>query len=339
MDEALPIAIAGAGLMGSWHAHYARQCGAEVCGILDHNRDSAERLAAKFPGASTCNDLSDLLHHCRPRVIHIATPLASHAPMIEAAMAAGANVLVEKPLACDSTISRDLLTLAERKGLLLAPTHQFLFQRGFLQARDEARRLGRILHLDATFCSAGGEQARGTPLDEIVGAILPHPLALIECLLPGSLQRIGWSVTRPIEGEWRIAGGTDGNMSVSILMSMHGRPTAASFRIVTDGGVIEVDLFHGFATIDTAAVSRATKIARPFRTAFRQFRSAGWNLGRRFAAGEFAYPGLRTLISEFYAAVRTGAPSPISPGETLAVALARDAVLRAAERDPPKGAA
>jgi hypothetical protein len=221
--------------------------------------------------------------------------------------------------------------------LLIAPAHQFLFQRGFLRARDAVPALGRILHLDATFCSAGGERSGPAQLDEVAAEILPHPLALIERLLPGSLESFVWNVIRPLAGEWRIVGGGNG-VSVSILTSLHGRPTESSFRIVTAGGVIELDLFHGFATIDNAPVSKATKIARPFRTAIRQFRGAGWNLGRRFMAREFAYPGLRTLISEFYAAVRRGAPSPISSMETLAVAGARDAVLQSATLRQQQGA-
>jgi predicted dehydrogenase len=337
MAEALPIAIVGAGLMGRWHAQYARYCSGKVVGILDCDRDSAKRLAESFTGAQAYTELNDLLKACQPRVIHICTPIESHARIAETAMAFGANVLVEKPMAVDAAASRDLLAAAERNRLLLTPTHQFLFQRGFLLARKTAPSLGRILHLDATFCSAGGEIPGSDTLDGIAGGILPHPLALIERLLPGHLDAIVWSVTRTFEGEWRILGAGK-SLSVSILISLHGRPTEASFRIVTDGGVFDVDLFHGFATVDTAAVSRLAKAARPFRMAARRFIGAGTNLARRVVTREFAYPGLRTLISEFYDAVRRGGPPPISPSETLAVAVARDVVLQSARRESRLGA-
>ena len=100
---------------------------------------------------------------------------------------------------------------------------------------------------------------------------------------------------------------------------------------------MELDLFHGFATVDTAAVSRSAKAARPFRLALGQFMGAGTNLMRRFVTREFAYPGLRTLISEFYDAARRSGPSPISPRETVAVAVARDAVLQAAGLEQRQG--
>jgi hypothetical protein len=121
------------------------------------------------------------------------------------------------------------------------------------------------------------------------------------------------------------------------LISLHGRPTEASFRIVTGGGVIDLDLFHGFASVDRADVSRPAKIARPFRLAARRSIGAGANLARLIVEREFAYPGLRTLIGEFYDAIRRGGPSPISPRETLAVAAARDAVLQSAAFEHRQG--
>jgi predicted dehydrogenase len=336
MAQALPIAIAGAGLMGRWHARYARRCGAALVGIVDCADDAANQMAAGFPGALAFTRLDDLLRERRPQVLHVCTPTESHAPIAEAALAAGVHVLVEKPLAADAEISRKLLSLAEGHGLLLAPTHQFLFQRGFVRARQAASALGRILHVDAVFCSAGGQSAVPARLDEIAAEILPHPLALIERFIPGSLEAAQWAVIRPVAGEWRVVGRGDG-VSVSILVSLHGRPTESSFRVIAEGGVIELDLFHGFSTVDTAAVSKETKVTRPFRTAVDRFGGATTNLTRRLLTREFAYPGLRALISAFYTAVRSGGPAPIDPKETLAVASARDAVLQSAELELRRG--
>jgi predicted dehydrogenase len=337
MAEALSIAIAGAGLMGRWHAQYARHCGVRVAGILDRNAGAAEQLAAKFPGALAWTDLNDLLKHSRFDAIHVCTPVESHARIAEEALAAGGNVLLEKPLAPDAATVRDLLSQADRRGLMLAPTHQFLFQRGFLLAQKALPGMGRVLHLDATFCSAGGGIVGPDRLDEIAAEILPHPLSLMERLLPGRLEATNWSVFRTSEGEWRISGANSA-VSISILISLQGRPTEASFRILTDGGSIDLDLFHGFATIDTATVSRSTKAAKPFRTAAGRFIAAGTNLMRRLATREFAYPGLRTLISVFYDAIRRGGPSPVTACETLAVAVARDALLESAGFERQQGA-
>jgi len=329
MGETPTVAIVGAGLMGAWHARYARSTGASVYGVVDRDHAAASRLASQFARGRAFTELDRLLEGSRPDVIHVCTPLDSHFKIIEAGLESGAHVLAEKPLTPDVAAARHLLSTAEQKGLLLAPVHQFLFQRGFLGAQAAIPHLGPILHIDATFCSAGGEFTKAESLDEIAAEILPHPLALVDRLLPGILKEIEWSGRRPIEGEWRISGDARG-VSISMLISLHGRPTEAAFRIVTEGGVIELDLFHGFATIDAAPVSRTSKIIRPFRKSVSHFRSAAGNLAQRFVTREFAYPGLLRLISEFYAALRRRSASPISPEEILAVAGARDHLLKSA---------
>jgi predicted dehydrogenase len=322
MAEAFPVAIAGAGLMGRWHARYGRMQGASICGVIDPDRQAAERLAAKFPSAFVSADPRQLLDRIHPRVLHICTPLSDHAPIIEAALDAGVHVLAEKPLAGDAVTTERLLLLAERKGLILAPVHQFLFQRGFLEAQARLSKPARILHIDATFCSAG---AAARNADEVALEVLPHPLAMIERLLPDALGQIDWRVLRAREGEWRITGMT-ASSSVSILISLHGRPTEATLRLITEQENITLDLFHGFASIDASSVSRNSKIVKPFRTSIRHLTTAAWNLTGRLGRREFAYPGLLDLIGKFYACVRTGSETPVGARETLAVARARDAL-------------
>ena len=325
MVDPFPVAIVGAGLMGTWHARYARQSGGFVCGIVDPDRQAAERLAAEFSGVRAFPALGALLEGCRPRAIHICTPLESHYGLAATALNAGVHVLMEKPLAATAVATRDLLLMAQRNGVLLVPAHQFLFQRGFVDAQAALPALGPILHVDATFCSAGAEHVAGTS-DEIAFGILPHPLALLERFISGSLALLRWRADRAGVGEWRIVGVTEG-VTVSILISLRGRPTECSLRLVTVGGSVELDLFHGFATIDTARISKSGKVAKPFRVSARRAVGAGWNLMQRFATREFAFPGLRALISTFYAAARTGSAPPINADEIIAVAAARDTLL------------
>ena len=57
--------------------------------------------------------------------------------------------------------------------------------------------------------------------------------------------------------------------------------------------------------------------------------AAGWNLAARAVRRESAYPGLRTLVSEFYRAAASDgriAP-PITPEESIAVAEGRDRIV------------
>jgi hypothetical protein len=77
------------------------------------------------------------------------------------------------------------------------------------------------------------------------------------------------------------------------------------------------------------AVSRRRKLIQPFTYAAMLAAQASTNLIRRAYRGERAYPGLRSLVAAFYAAVAGGGSCPIAASETLSVARACDC-LRAA---------
>jgi hypothetical protein len=74
-------------------------------------------------------------------------------------------------------------------------------------------------------------------------------------------------------------------------------------------------------------VSRRAKVAQPFVAAGTTLGGAAANLVRRALRAEYAYPGLRELVLQFYQAVRQERPAPISPASTTDVACARDRII------------
>jgi predicted dehydrogenase len=318
----MQVAIIGAGLMGRWHSHYARQCDASICGVVDPNRSAAE-LQRQFRGAAPFKDLQALLRECKPAVLHVCTPAATHEQIIEEGLAAGAHLLVEKPMAPSARITERLLAQAQERGLLLVPVHQFAFQDGVLRAASSLEKIGKPLHVDAVFCSAGGSQMREEQFAGLIADILPHPLSVLDRFFPGIPSEIEWTTIRSAAGEWRTIGVARG-ISISILISLQGRPTEASFRVIGTSGTCRLDLYHGFGVTETGEVSRMRKIAHPFSLAARTFGAAGRNLVLRAARNSPAYPGLRRLIGEFYEAVESGSRWPLSPQHTLEIAKIRD---------------
>ena len=115
-----------------------------------------------------------------------------------------------------------------------------------------------------------------------------------------------------------------GGVTISILISLQSRPTQSTLKIFGSEGTIHLDLFHGYAFIEPGAVSKERKILRPFDLAARRLAAASINLGKRALIREPAYPGLTRLTTEFYEAVRTGRPAPISTEAMLNVARVRD---------------
>lgn len=328
VDSTSPLraAIVGAGLMGRWHADALTRAGGRLVAVADRDLAAARRLASAHGGADSLDDVDHLLSDYRLNVLHVCTPSASHSSIVQRAIEAGVDVIVEKPVTPTASETEHVYRLAEQRGVIVCPVHQFVFQDGVLQARAWLPRIGRLVSVESHFYSAGGVGRSETELDDIAADILPHPLALGQAFL-GDLEATEWMAVRPAHGELRILGQHQA-VAVSIQISLSGRPTQSAMAIVGTAGSLHLNLFHGYAFVEPGDVSRMRKIALPFEQAARQLAAAGANLARRVIDWEPAYPGLRRLIRLCYAAVRRAAAPPISPAEAIAVARVREQLMK-----------
>lgn len=320
-------AIIGAGLMGQWHAHEVAALGHRVAVVADPDSRRGKALSGKFPGCLYAESAPAILSPDIANVAHLCSPLETHAELVKSAIGAGLHVLVEKPLAGDLDETRRLLDLAGRAKLLLCPVHQFLFQAGTREALRAVERIGPLLHIDYTACSAGAEGGGSSAEKRVALDILPHPLALLAKFAGVPEKKTGWQVARSGEGDFKCFSEQSG-VAVSLTISMRGRPTTNQCRLIGARGTIHLDLFHGFALIEGAGVSRWRKLAHPFTLSSRTLLKAGANLTNRALKGQPAYPGLRELIAHFYRAALRGGSPPITREETLFVAAARDAIAQ-----------
>lgn len=326
----LRAGIVGAGLMGRWHAEAVRKAGGRVSAVADLNLNVARRLAAGYHNAQSFSDVGQMLNETSLDVLHICSPLSTHRSVAEQAIAADVNLLIEKPLTSTAAETVHLYNQAAERGVLVCPVHQFVFQDGALKAKEWLSQIGRLVHINAVTCSAGGASLASEQLDIIAADILPHPLSLMQMFLSDSLSERHWEAVRPRCGELRISSEVAGT-TLSIFISMNGRPTMNSFQIIGTQGTIHVNLFHGYAFMEPGMVSRAKKIAYPFESALRSLSAATINLGRRTARRETAYPGLQRLVGSFYTAIRAKSQSPITPEEAIAIARVRDFLIHLAE--------
>ena len=326
----LSAAVVGAGLMGRWHADAIRRAGGVVTAVVDPDEARAVALAKRYGSAKAFHRLDDVLNEARPAVVHLCTPANLHRQQAEQALKSGAHVFIEKPLAQNLKDTQEIISLAEQNKRLVCPVHQFVFQDGVQRLHKWISADGELTQVSFTIHSAGGVGSPSHEFDALVADILPHPLSLLQFLLPGSLDA-AWTVHRPAPGELRVMGvdhkrGSAG-IGLTIEISMNARPTQNTLSVAARNASFHVDIFHGFAFRSPGTVSRARKIIQPFEFSLRQFGAATGNLAMRALNNESAYPGLRRLVSLFYKAIRTGEPSPISPHDALAIARARQTIL------------
>jgi Oxidoreductase family, NAD-binding Rossmann fold len=322
----LRVAIIGAGLMGYWHSKTARHLGSQVVAVVDPDANRAREVARACGAAATGTDATQLLQRGDLDAVHICTPAQTHGALAAQSLEAGINVLIEKPLAPSADETRRLIGIAERKSVILCPVHQVAFQTATDEAAKALAGLGTPCAIDFRILSDGGTGHNESELDDIVGDILPHPFSVLRRLWPqADWEPNRWSVSHPRAGELLIGGEYAGAL-LSLLVSLHARPTRFEMLLHGCSHAMALDFFHGLAIRYDGNVSRLRKIVRPFSTSLKLFCAASMNLIERGLRAETAYPGLRQLTQKFYTAVRGGGPPPISAEDVMAVAVARDAI-------------
>jgi len=123
------VGIVGAGAIAQIaHLPVLRKLkGVQVVGICDNDGPKARALAARFETGAAYDDIEELLELARVDAVVICTPSHLHEAHAISAMAAGAHVLVERPLALSSAGVARLLKAAERykRNLLVAMNSRF----------------------------------------------------------------------------------------------------------------------------------------------------------------------------------------------------------------------
>jgi len=178
----------------------------ELVGVSDLNAEVGERRAAEL-GCPFFADYRRMLDTVRPDVAVVMTPPPFHARIAIDALAGGAHVLCEKPMAVHVGEADAMIAAAERAGRLLALNLQFRHRPEVRAAKRliAAGRLGEIQRIDvlATWTRAGIYYKlapwRGTWKGEGGGVLMnqaPHNLDLIGHLLGMPARLVAWTRTR-----------------------------------------------------------------------------------------------------------------------------------------------
>ena len=104
-------------------------------------------VSAMLAGVEVVSDPKALATHPDIDLVVIASPNETHAPLAEAAMRAGRNVVVDKPFTITVEEARHLATVAREKGVLLSVFQNRRWDSDFLTVRDAIRQdlTGRVV--------------------------------------------------------------------------------------------------------------------------------------------------------------------------------------------------
>ena len=147
--------IIGTGFIGPAHVEALRRLGyVEVAAVAERGQELAERKATELSIPNAYGDYRQLLADPEIKVVHNCTPNHLHFEVNRDILAAGKHVISEKPLAMDSTESRELVRLAEASGVVHAIDFNYRYMPLVQQARvmcQAADDVGRVLAIHGSY--------------------------------------------------------------------------------------------------------------------------------------------------------------------------------------------
>jgi predicted dehydrogenase len=120
-DRSIGIGLIGAGGISFAHLDAYRKYGLRVIAICDRHLERARaRRDAYFPNAVATDIVEDLIGRSDIPVLDITVHPEDRVLLIQRALEGGQHVLSQKPFVRDLQVGRNLVALAERRGLQLA---------------------------------------------------------------------------------------------------------------------------------------------------------------------------------------------------------------------------
>ena len=147
------IAVVGAGFAGPIHVEALRRLGLAVTGILGCDREESRSARDSLRLPKAYESLEEILEDDAVQSVHLAVPNVLHYEMTKKVLAAGRHVMCEKPLAMNSSESRELVDLAAAAELCAGVCYNVRYYPLNLEASDMARRgdLGEIYSINGSY--------------------------------------------------------------------------------------------------------------------------------------------------------------------------------------------
>lgn len=179
-ETGLKVAVIGAGYWGKNLVRNFAGLGA-LSALCDSNTDTLRALGEQYPQCRTFMSYAEVLRDETIRAVAIATPAEGHADAVREALLAGKDVFVEKPLCLSVKEGEELVTLANKRDLILMVGHLLWYHPAVLKLKEliRAGELGRIQYIYSNRLNLGKIRRE----ENILWSFAPHDISVILGLL------------------------------------------------------------------------------------------------------------------------------------------------------------
>ncbi|MCA9581411.1 MAG: Gfo/Idh/MocA family oxidoreductase [Myxococcales bacterium] len=181
-EPPISVCVVGAGGWGKNHVrNFALLPGARLAYVCDRSEAVRATIAAAYPETRAVAGLDQALADTELRAVVVATDAPSHFEVAQAALRAGKDVFVEKPLTLDPEESVELVRLANTEGRILMVGHLLLYHPAvdLLKGIVDSGELGDILYITTQRLNLG--VVRST--ENAWWSLAPHDISVANYLL------------------------------------------------------------------------------------------------------------------------------------------------------------
>jgi predicted dehydrogenase len=237
-------AVIGVGYLGRFHAQkYAQLDGCELVAVVDGRQEVRDAVAAEVKSRALA-DYRELLGQID--AVSVVTPTPAHFAIADAFLAAGAHVLVEKPITETPEQARALIARAKDAGRILQVGHLERFNAAILAAEPH---LSTPRFIECQRLAPYRE--RGTDVNVVLDLMI-HDIDLVQSLAGSDIVSIDAIGTPVFSGEIdianariRFANGCVANTTASRVSLK----TERKLRIFEDAAYISLDLQQKILTL------------------------------------------------------------------------------------------
>ncbi len=151
------LGIVGFGGMGGWHQRHAMESDVvTLAGIYDIKEE--RRKAAQDMGIHAYGSLEELLADEKIDIVTVATPNDCHHDIVIKALAAGKNVISEKPVTMTSALLQDMIDASEKYGKLFSVHQNRRWDVDFLMTKRlyDSKEIGRLFNIESRIHGSRG---------------------------------------------------------------------------------------------------------------------------------------------------------------------------------------
>ena len=327
MSAPLRAAVIGLGSMGANHARvFGDLPGVELVGIADPDPERITKALAgrAIPGFP---DTATLLRETKPDLVSVVVPTQLHEEVALQVIAAGANLLLEKPIAATVEAAQRIAQAAEAKGVLLTVGHIERFNPAVqeLKQRLSDGQGGRVIQIRARRVGPFPHRIRDVGVIHDLG---PHDIDIMRYLLNDEIERVYAEARRHINtanedlfaGMLRFRGGALGLLEINWLTPTKER----TLSVLSEKGMFVVD----YAAQSLAFYENFAAVAR-------EGAIASVSEGPMTRYPVVNREPLRVELEHFRDAVRDHLPAPVSAHDGMVALAVVEALVRSSESGDP----